>query len=314
MSSVRQERITAVRAFTRCYTAQLGVLDEGLLRTPYTLTEARVLFELGQRDTVDVADLRRDLALDAGYLSRIVGRFAADGLLVKEKSAADARRQVLRLTEAGRAVFADLDARSAEQVLGLLGDLSEADQERLVAAMNTVREVLEPARSRPRAVVLRALRPGDYGWVISRNAVLYAEQFGWDQSYEALVAKIIADFAGYHDPSREAGWIAEVDGEPVGCVFCVTEDEHTARLRLLLVEPNARGLGIGSRLVEECLRFAERAGYSAITLWTNDVLTSARKIYQEFGFELVSEDKHHSFGKDLIGQTWSRPLPVRVTR
>ncbi|MGW0523742.1 bifunctional helix-turn-helix transcriptional regulator/GNAT family N-acetyltransferase [Crossiella sp. NPDC003009] len=307
-----KQRIAAIRAFTRCYTAQLGVLDEGLLRTPYTLTEARVLFELGQQEATDVADLRRELALDAGYLSRIVARFAADGLLVKEKSPADARRQVLRLTERGRAVHTDLDTRSADQVRDLLATLSEADQRRLTEAMNTIREVLEPTRSRPPTVVLRAPNPGDYGWVINRNAVLYAEQFGWDHTYETLVARIVADYAGNHDPARESAWIAEVDGEAVGCVFCVAENADTARLRLLLVEPSARGLGIGSRLVEECLRFAERTGYSAITLWTNDILSAARKIYQAAGFELVAEEPHHSFGKDLIGQTWTRPLPVRA--
>lgn len=309
MSTVAQDRISAVRAFTRCYTTQLGVLDEGLLQTPYTLTEARVLFELGQQEATDAADLRRDLGLDPGYFSRILRRFAADGLLVKEKSTVDARRQVLRLTPHGRAIFADLDTRSATQVLGLLGELSEPDQRRLVESMNTIRELLAPAPAKPRAVILRALRPGDYGWVIARNAVLYAEQYGWDQTYEALVARIVADYANEHDPAAESAWIAELDGEPVGCVFCVRENEHTARLRLLLVEPTARGLGIGARLVEECLRFAERSGYTSITLWTNDVLSSARKIYQAAGFELTSEDPHHSFGKDLIGQTWTRSLP-----
>lgn len=304
-------RVDAVRAFTRSYTSVLALLDEGLLDTPYSVTEARVIFELGRAEATDGTDataLRRTLRIDAGYLSRILGRFDADGLLTRTRSGSDARRAVLRLTARGRAVFDTLDGRSAAQVRDLLVDLGEADQQRLVTAMDTVREILGEPPRRPRTVVLRQAGPGDFGWVISRHGALYATEYGWDSSFEALVARIVAEFIDGHDPAREAAWLAEIDGDPAGCVFCVAKDETTAQLRILLVEPSARGIGIGSRLVEECLRFARAAGYRRIELWTNDVLKSARRIYEAAGFTLVDEQPHHSFGKDLVGQTWARRL------
>ena len=306
---VAPERTAELRAFTRFYTSVLGVLDEGLLHTPYSLTEGRTVFELAQQDATDMADLRRRLGVDAGYMSRIVTRLEADGLLTRERSTVDARRQVLRLTDQGRAVFATLDARSAEQAAELLGRLSDPIQERVLAAMGMIRTVLgdEPTE-RSHTVVLRPPEPGDYGWVVARHGELYAAEYGWDASMEGLVARIVGDFVADHDPVREAAWIAEVDGERVGCVFCVARDETTAQLRLLLVEPSARGLGIGARLVDECLRFARRAGYASIVLWTNDVLVSARRIYEAAGFTLVEEEPHHSFGRDLVGQTWARDL------
>ena len=306
---VAPERTAELRAFTRFYTSVLGVLDEGLLHTPYSLTEGRTVFELAQQDATDLADLRRRLGVDAGYMSRIVTRLEADGLLTRERSTVDGRRQVLRLTDQGRAVFATLDARAAEQAAGLLGRLSDPIQQRVLAAMGMIRTVLgdEPAE-RSRTVVLRPPEPGDYGWVVARHGALYAAEYGWDASMEGLVARIAGDFVTDHDPEREAAWIAEVDGAPVGCVFCVARDETTAQLRLLLVEPSARGLGIGARLVDECLRFARRAGYRSIVLWTNDVLVSARRIYEAAGFTLVEEEPHHSFGRDLVGQTWARDL------
>ena len=306
---VAPERIAELRAFTRFYTSVLGVLDEGLLHTPYSVTEARTMFELAQQEATDLADLRRRLGVDAGYMSRIVTRLEADGLLTRERSTVDGRRQVLRLTDQGRAVFATLDVRSAEQAAELLGRLPDPIQERVLAAMGMIRTVLgdEPAE-RSRTVVLRPPEPGDYGWVVARHGALYAAEYGWDASMEGLVARIAGDFVTDHDPEREAAWIAEVDGEPVGCVFCVARDETTAQLRLLLVEPSARGLGIGARLVDECLRFARRAGYASIVLWTNDVLVSARRIYEAAGFTLVEEEPHHSFGQDLVGQTWARDL------
>lgn len=302
------ERIARIRAFTRFYTRVIGVLEEGLLDTPYSVTEARIIFELAQREHTEVTTLRRDLGVDAGYMSRITARFETDGLIVRERSTEDARRQVLRLTDRGREVFATLDRRSAEQVTALLNDVPESDQRRLVAAMDTIREVLGSQPVPPRTVVLRTPRSGDYGWVVSRHGALYADEYGWDAGFEALVARIVADYAENHDPSREAAWIAEVEGEPVGCVFCVAKDDTTAQLRILLVEPSARGLGIGARLVEECLRFARDVGYESITLWTNDVLNSARRIYEAAGFELVEEEPHHSFGHDLVGQYWARKL------
>jgi DNA-binding MarR family transcriptional regulator/GNAT superfamily N-acetyltransferase len=305
--------VAEVRAFTRFYTAVIGVLDEGLLGTPYSVTEARVLFELAQSDATDVADLRRGLRLDSGYMSRIAARLEADGLVTRAPSGRDARRQVLALTPRGREVFADLDARSADQVAHLLDKLDEADQERLVTAMGTVRSLLGAAQgdglpATARTVVLREPGPGDLGWVVARHGSVYAAEYGWNAEFEGLVARIVADYAAGHDPRREAAWIAELDGEPVGCVFCVARDDTTAQLRILLVDPAARGLGIGARLVAECLRFATAAGYESMMLWTNDVLTSARRIYEAAGFRLVDEEPHHSFGQDLVGQVWERRL------
>ncbi len=305
--------VAEVRAFTRFYTAVIGVLDEGLLGTPYSVTEARVLFELAQSDATDVADLRRGLRLDSGYMSRIAARLEADGLVTRAPSGRDARRQVLALTPRGREVFADLDARSADQVGHLLDKLGEADQERLVTAMGTVRSLLGAAQgdglpATARTVVLREPGPGDLGWVVARHGSVYAAEYGWNAEFEGLVARIVADYAAAHDPRREAAWIAELDGEPVGCVFCVARDDTTAQLRILLVDPAARGLGIGARLVAECLRFATTAGYESMMLWTNDVLTSARRIYEAAGFRLVDEEPHHSFGQDLVGQVWERRL------
>ena len=299
--------VAAVRGFNRFYTNVIGLLRGKYLDTPYSLTEARLLFELAQRDTSEVTDLRRAVDIDPGYLSRILARFESDGLIARQRSAADARRQVIRLTGSGRAVVAGLDARSAEQTRGMLAGLRDDDRRRLLDAMRVIAETLT-ASPQPRSYLLRAPRPGDMGWVVQRNAAVYAEEFGWDGSYEALVARIVADYVDHRDPETEAAWIAEVGGTPAGCVFCVRENATTARLRLLLVEPWARGLGIGARLVEEVLRFARQAGYSDITLWTNDVLVDARRIYQRAGFTLDNENRHHSFGQDLIGQNWSRRL------
>src|SRR3954470_4401657 len=298
------QRIDAVRAFNRFYTRLIGVISEGLLETPYSLTEARVIFELAQRDLCEVTDLRRSLDLDAGYLSRILSRFAADGLVRRERSADDARRQVTGLTGRGREVFRDLDARSAEQIAGILAGLTEEDQRRLVGAMEAIEDVLGESR-RPQMYVLRPFGPGDFGWVVQRHGALYAAEYGWDVTFEALVARVVAD---YVEGGRGDAWIAEVDGEPAGCVFCVPKDERVAQLRLLLVEPSARGLGIGGRLVEECVRYARQRGHEELVLWTNDVLASARRIYQRAGFELVEEGPHHSFGHDLVEQTWRLKL------
>ena len=301
------ERVAALRAFNRFYTNVIGVLQEGLLKTPYSLTEARVIFELAQRPETNVADLRRNLDVDAGYLSRILSRFESDRLIARERSASDARRSVIALTRSGRKVFETLNQRSAEENQRLLTRLSDEDQRRLLAAMTVVRELLEGAPPKT-AFVLRPFASGDYGWVVHRHGVLYAEEYGWDETFEALVARIVADYVDHRDPRRENAWIAEADGEPVGCVFCVKKTENVAQLRLLLVEPRARGSGLGARLVDECMRFARRAGYSDMMLWTNDVLTSARRMYKRFGFKLVEEERHHSFGHDLVGQNWSVAL------
>ncbi len=279
-----------MREFNRVYTNMIGLLRGDYLDSPYSLTEARVLFELAHAGPAggggsEISALRRSLDIDAGYLSRILARFEADGLITRRRSDTDARRRVISLTSAGQHAFRSLDRRSAEQIGALLDQLTEAEQQRLTAAMATIKEIAGP-RDHPAAFVLRSPRPGDLGWVVQRNGALYTQEYGWDASYEALVARIVADYAGRADP-REAGWIAELDGTPVGCVFCMRKDDRTAQLRLLLVEPAARGLGLGDRLVGECLAFARRAGYQEIVLWTNDILSAARRIYQRYGFELV---------------------------
>jgi DNA-binding MarR family transcriptional regulator/GNAT superfamily N-acetyltransferase len=303
-------RVAEVRAFNRFFTNAIGVLREGLLGSPYSLTEARVLFELAQRRDTEIAELRRALDIDAGYLSRLLGQFAADGLITKTRSSVDARRQVVRLTRHGRRAFARLDARSTAQVEALLGRLTEENQRRLVTAMTVIQATLQQ-RSPPEVYVIRPPRSGDWGWIIHRHGTVYADEYGWDESFEALVARIVADYIDHRDSRREAAWIADIDGEPVGSVLCVRRDDHTAQLRLLLVDPDARGLGIGTRLVHECLRFATRAGYQQLVLWTNDVLHDARRIYQRAGFHLVAEEKHHSFGHDLVGQHWAIDLTSR---
>jgi DNA-binding MarR family transcriptional regulator/GNAT superfamily N-acetyltransferase len=306
-AGTRDDRTTVVRAFNSFYTNVIGVLREGLLRTPYSLTEARVIFELAQRDATELVDLRRVLNIDAGYLSRILARLEANGIATRERSGADARRALIRLTDHGRAAFEMLDERSSGEVRGLLSRLTEEDQRRLIGAMQAIQEILgDSARTQP--IVLRAPGPGDFGWMVHRHGLLYAEEYGWDETFEALVARIVADYVEHRDPKRESAWIAEVDGEPVGCVLCVKKEERVAQLRLLLVEPNRRGMGIGTRLVAECMRFARRAGYEHIVLWTNDVLEDARRIYERAGFELVEVERHHSFGHELVGQNWWHTL------
>jgi DNA-binding MarR family transcriptional regulator/GNAT superfamily N-acetyltransferase len=285
----------------------IGVLRGSYLGSPYSLTEARLLFELGQQDSTEVSALRRGLDIDAGYLSRILSRFEATGLISRNKSGADARRQVITLTAAGRELQQSLDGRAVEQIGALLDSLGEDAQQRLVAGIRDITEVLAGAPA-PRSFLLRAPRPGDLGWVVQRQTAGYVAEYGWDDTYEAMVARIVADYVDHRDPAREAAWIAEADGERVGSIICVRKSDTVARLRLLYVDPAARGLGIGSKLVEECLRFARAAGYTEITLWTNSVLAEARRIYERAGFTLQDEEPHHSFGADLIGQNWSRPL------
>lgn len=305
----RTDPVQLVREFNRFWTRVIGVLDAGLAGTTHSLTEARVLYELAHRGEARVADLRRDLDLDAGYLSRILARLSEAGLTDRERSAADTRCQVARLTPAGREAFAALDEQQAATVRELLDPLGGERRDALVRALRDIRRQFDGKDSGVRAVVLRAPEPGDLGWVVSRHGALYASEYGWDATFEALVARLVADFASAADP-RSAAWIAEVDGERAGSVFCMPSegDPSTARLRLLLVEPGARGAGVGARLVEECLRFARRHGYRRITLWTNDVLSAARRIYQQAGFHLDDEKAHHSFGAHLVGQDWSRDL------
>jgi DNA-binding MarR family transcriptional regulator/GNAT superfamily N-acetyltransferase len=301
-----QDRVAAFRAFNRMWTTHIGVLDDHLHDTPFSLTEARVIFELAQRPSMEVSALRTDLGLDPGYLSRILGRFKRDGLVVLAQSDADARRHVATLTSAGQRAYRTLNARSAKDVAALLDGLSGDQQDRLLGAMHEIERVL--GKRAPNLVVLRPPRAGDLGWIVERHGALYAREYGWNEEFEALVARIVSDFVGKRDPRREAAWIAELDGQRVGCVLCVKKTATVAQLRLLLVEPTARGHGIGRQLVDECVRFARDHGYKRIVLWTNDVLNSARRIYQAAGFVLASSGKHHSFGHDLVEQTWELRL------
>jgi DNA-binding MarR family transcriptional regulator/ribosomal protein S18 acetylase RimI-like enzyme len=298
-----------VRAFNRFYTNVIGLVHGMYLDMPYSLTEARLLYEMARRDVTRVADLRRALDIDAGYLSRVLGRFEADGLVTRQRSAADARRQDVALTSAGLAAAAELDARSDSQVGELLAGV---DRPRVLTAMREITDLLSAdgadARPRVRTVVLRPPAPGDLGWVLQRHGAVYAAEYGWNSEFEAYVARIIAEYLTDSDPRRTAGWVAELDGVPAGFVCCVPEDDSTARLRLLLVESWGRGLGIGGRLVDEVLRFARQAGYERIVLSTVSVLASARRIYQRAGFTLVREQREHSYGHDLIAEDWARSV------
>jgi DNA-binding MarR family transcriptional regulator/GNAT superfamily N-acetyltransferase len=308
MAEKLEDRVNAVRHFNRFFTRRIGVLREGLLHSPYSLTEARVLFELAQRDNSTASDLCRDLGLDPGYLSRILARFEQQGLVDKARSESDGRQRLLRLTPAGEKAFALLNKRSHDEVLEMLSDLAEEDQRRLLKAMHTIENVLDRDFKFSEPFFLRQHEPGDMGWVTHRHGVLYAQEYGWDERFEALVAQIVADFINNYNPARERCWIAEMNGEIVGSAFVVQASETVAKLRLLLVEPKARGLGLGSRLVQECIRFARRSGYQKLTLWTNDVLLAARHIYEKMGFTLVAREEHHSFGHDLVGETWELAL------
>jgi len=303
-----ERRVEAVRRFNRFYTRQIGVLHEGLLQSPFSLTEARVLYELARRPGVTASALAADLGLDAGYLSRILRGFGARGLLTRTRSRADGRQSHLRLSARGEAAFAPLDQASRREVGALLGRLSEVQQSGLLGAMERIERTLgAPATTAP-PYVLRPHLPGDMGWVVHRHGALYAEEYGWDERFEALVAGIVAQFVERYQPTRERCWIAEQDGENVGSVFLVEQSAEVAKLRLLLVEPWARDGGIGARLVEECERFARAAGYRTITLWTNSILHAARHLYEKAGYRLVRTEPHHSFGHDLVGETWELTL------
>src|SRR6185295_10656114 len=302
-----ERRVAAVRRFSRFYTRQLGLLREGLNDTRFSLTEGRVLYELAHRDPTTATALAAELDLDPGYLSRILRRFGEDGLVAKKRAPNDGRQSLIAITAKGRKAFAPLNKGSRDQVAALLERLAPAEQERVVAAMAMVENTLVPPSARP-VLLLRQHRPGDMGWVTSANATLYAQEYGWDITYEALVAKITAEFIENFDARRERCWMAEMNGERVGSVFAVRKTDAIAKLRLLIIDPRARGLGLGKRLVEECLRFAKDAGYTSMTLWTQSILTAARAIYDRAGFKLVVEEPHHSFGVDLIGETWEREL------
>jgi DNA-binding MarR family transcriptional regulator/N-acetylglutamate synthase-like GNAT family acetyltransferase len=301
-------RIEAVRRFNRFYTQKIGVLQKQLLKSPFSLTEARVLYELAHREKPTAVELGNELGLDAGYLSRILRGFEERGLIEKQPSAEDGRRSVLLLTRSGRDAFATINTASQREIGELLGALAPVDQGRLVEAMGTIESLLGTGPVRKVPYLLRTHQPGDMGWVVHRHGVLYSQEYGWDERFEALVAGVVAEFIQNFDPRRERCWIAERDGEIVGSVFLVRKSEQVAKLRLLLVEPNARGLGLGARLVDECVRFARQAGYRKITLWTNSLLLAARHIYEKVGFRLISSEPHPVFGSGSVGQTWELEL------
>jgi DNA-binding MarR family transcriptional regulator/GNAT superfamily N-acetyltransferase len=301
--------VAEIRRFNRYYTGVIGLLDEHFLKSPFTLSEGRVLYELAHRDGLTASDLVQSLRLDPGYLSRIVARFEKKKLLKRTPLAEDRRQASLSLTAAGKAAFRSINQASQEEIGSLVEGLDEAQLRRLTQSMAQVRRILSRSRDDgPPLFVLRDHRVGDMGWIIHRQARLYAEEYGWDEQFEALVASICAKFIENFDPQRERCWVAELDGEIVGTVFLVKDSDEIARLRLLHVDAKARGRGLGRRLVDECIRFARAKGYKTLTLWTNDVLVSARRIYEAAGFKLVAEEKHHSFGKDLVGQHWNLTL------
>jgi DNA-binding MarR family transcriptional regulator/GNAT superfamily N-acetyltransferase len=303
-----EQGVAAVRQFNRLYTRQIGVLQEHLLHTPFSLAEARVIYELANQQQTTATELGAELGLDAGYLSRMLQAFQKRGLISKQVSPSDGRQLLLALTDQGQEAFAQLNARSREEIGAMLGKLAAPDQSRLVDAMHTIERLLGAQPEHKVPYLLRPQQPGDMGWVVQRHGILYSEEYGWNEQFEAFVADIVAQFIRRFDPVRERCWVAERNGENVGSVFLVKKSKTVAQLRLLLVEPRARGLGLGTRLVDECIRFARQASYKKVILWTNDVLQAARRIYEKAGFLLVEEERHHSFGHDLVGQTWELAL------
>jgi DNA-binding MarR family transcriptional regulator/GNAT superfamily N-acetyltransferase len=301
------ERVAAVRRFNRFYTQKLGVLKRGWLDSQFSLTEARVLYEIKARRRTTATDIARDLGVDAGYLSRMLRRFEERGLIRKDVSPEDARQCFLSITAHGRKAFAPLETRTVRQIGEELGRLRPCEQEHLVCAMRTIEKMIGGGKDESK-IILRQPRPGDLGWVVARHAQLYAEEYGWGENFEGLCAQIVADFAIKHDPSCERGWIAEMDGQNVGSVFLVKDTDKISRLRLLLVDPMARGRRLGTRLTEECISFARQCDYERITLWTHKVLTPARRIYQRAGFRLTSSERKRNFGCTVVSEHWDLVL------
>ena len=307
------DAVAAVRRFNRFYTRQIGVLRKTYLDSPYSLGEMRVLYELAHGDQLTASDIGRALDLDAGYLSRLLRNFEKRGLISRTTSAKDARQSHLALTARGRKLFAPMEQRSQQQAGAMLRTLDDAQQARIVAAMNAIETLLASAPAAkadaPARYVLRDPRPGDFGWIVSRHAELYAQEYGWAEPFEGLCAQIVADFVNNFDPKRERCWMAEIDGKNVGCVMLVKDEQpDVARLRLLLVDPKGRGLGLGTRLVDECVRFARAAGYKKITLWTHSVLTAARHVYENAGFTLTWSEPRHTWGQDVVAEFWDLEL------
>jgi DNA-binding MarR family transcriptional regulator/GNAT superfamily N-acetyltransferase len=303
-----EQEVAAVRAFSRFYTRKLGIIEPKLLHSPFTLQEARIIYEIAHRSTCTATDLTRELGLDPGFLSRTLQALQRRQIVTRKPSKDDGRVNELSLTAKGRAASAELERRSREEVGSLLASLEDSQRAAVVQAMTTIERALERPTEKPAAFLLRSHRPGDIGWVISSQTKAYAEEYGWDISYEALVAEICAQFIKTYDASREHCWIAEADGEPVGSIFLVKGSDDVAKLRLLLVEKKARGLGVGRALVEQCVRAAREKGYKKMTLWTQSILVAARGIYQAACFRRVKEEPHHSFGVDLVGETWELDL------
>ena len=309
MAESRMEaRIEFIRHFNRFYTQKIGVLQEGLLKSPFSLTQLRVLYELAYREHISAAELCQDLNLDAGYLSRILADFENRGFIERKQSKEDGRQNTVELTKRGRDAFEPLNTRSHEEIGKLLSTLSVSDQIELVDSMKSIETLLDTKPEQKPTYILRPHQPGDMGWVVYRHGVLYSQEYGWDEQFEALVATIVAKFLKRFDAKRERCWIAEKDGEIVGSVFLVKRSKNVAQLRMLYVEPSARGLGIGGRLVSECVRFAKQSGYKKIVLWTNNILHAARKIYEAHGFQITNEESEHSFGHDMVFETWELEL------
>jgi DNA-binding MarR family transcriptional regulator/N-acetylglutamate synthase-like GNAT family acetyltransferase len=304
MSKVEIEQISAVRAFNRFLLTQTGVLSEGVLHTALSLSEARVVFELAHQDNPTATDLCSVLRLDAGYLSRILNKLERQGLIIRTRSLKDGRQRLLKLTAEGHEAFAIIDSQAGYEISEMLSRLSEGGRTRLIEAMHTIEGILEPKAQFTEPFYLRHRETGDIGWVVHQHGVLYKQEYGWDERFEATVVQACADFVQNYDPEKERCWIAEINGEPVGSVFCVMESKEIARLRMLLVAPKARRMGLGTRLVEECIRFAQRAGYQKVTLWSGDALTTAQSIYQKLGFTLVEEEPAHSSCQDMVRQHW----------
>jgi DNA-binding MarR family transcriptional regulator/N-acetylglutamate synthase-like GNAT family acetyltransferase len=301
-------RVDEVREFNRFYTQKIGVLEEGLLDSAFSLTEVRVLWELVNGVAKTAKALQERLGLDAGYVSRMLAGFEQKKLIKRTPSPEDRRQSMVQLTAAGHRAFEPLTVRARVEVQALLDPLAEDQRQRLVEAMRTIESLLGAAEPQRGPISVHEPRAGDLGWVVERHGALYAAEYGWDVRFEALVAEIVARFGKGHDPARERGWIVVRDGQRIGCVFVMQKSKTTAQLRLLLVEPIARGAGLGARLVDQCIQFARDAGYREVTLWTNDVLHAARRIYERAGFKLVAEEAHDHFGPSLVGQTWSRRL------
>jgi DNA-binding MarR family transcriptional regulator/N-acetylglutamate synthase-like GNAT family acetyltransferase len=306
MESSIDDRIVKIRRFNRFYTRQIGVIDGRYLATQFSLTEARVIYEIANTTDPSATMIKEITGLDAGYLSRIIQRLHRDGLVDKQITPHDGRQSILQLTDKGKTAFNNLNSRSQDGIREFLKPVSEADQIRMVKAMETIETILDPAsvQSNRSPFIIRQPVCGDMGWVIQRHGEIYFEEYNWNEEFEALVAEIVAKFMHDFDAARERCWIAEKDGENIGCIFLVKKDEETAKLRLLLVDPKVRGMGLGAKLIEECIRFARRCGYKKMVLWTNSVLLEARHLYQKFGFTLVEQEEHHSFGQDLVGENW----------